>query len=332
MPDIFTSLLVLVLALLVLVPERLSGREHAWLAAFAAFMIAVHQSHVPLALGLLLVLLALRRRFGAATPLARRGLLTALAPAVLAVTAMIGVNVAAFGRVSPSPFGNMFVLARIIYDGPGMDVLRRECPASGWRLCPFIDQFPQLSDEFLWRDDGPVVRAGGARRVSVDADAIIATALIAEPGSELRAFLMNALRQLTRFASGDGLEPWPITVTPRIERDFPRSEFARYAAARQTQGGLAVPAWMQTLHTAVAIAGVIICCAALPFALRRRQIVSGFIATVLLALLGNAAIAGGLSAVHDRYQSRIMWLPPLFALLAVASLLQPVVTTRPEDR
>ena len=56
MPDVFTGLLVLVLALLVFAPERLSRRERLWLVAFATFMIAAHQSHLPLALGLLLVL------------------------------------------------------------------------------------------------------------------------------------------------------------------------------------------------------------------------------------------------------------------------------------
>ena len=33
-------------------------------------------------------------------------------------------------------------------------------------------------------------------------------------------------------------------------------------------------------------------------------------------LLMNAAITGALSMPHDRYQSRIMWLPPLVLLLS----------------
>ena len=45
----------------------------------------------------------------------------------------------------------------------------------------------------------------------------------------------------------------------------------------------------------------------------RRHRSGGFAAAALLALLANAAITGGLSGPHDRYQSRIMWLPPLIA-------------------
>jgi hypothetical protein len=322
MPDIFTPLLVLVMALLVLVPERLLPRERVWLVLFAAFMIAAHQSHLPLALGLLLVLLPSRGRLGAPTPLGRRGALMAIAPLVLAMTAMVAVNIAGVGRVSLSPYGNVFMLARVIYDGPGMDVLRRDCPRTDWRLCAFVDRFPPTSDDFLWRADSPLAKAGGARLVSGEANAIIAAAVRAEPGTELHAFFANGLYQLTHFATGDGLDPWPNTVTPRIERDFPHPEVIAYAAASQTQGTLAVTTWMQALHGAVAILGVIACCAALPIALRRRHISAGFVTAVLLALLANAAITGGFSGPHDRYQSRIMWLAPLTALLATASLVR----------
>ena len=41
-------------------------------------------------------------------------------------------------------------------------------------------------------------------------------------------------------------------------------------------------------------------------------------ALVLLGLMGNAIICGTFSNPHDRYQSRIIWLPSLVLLLAVA--------------
>ena len=319
MPDLFTPLLVLVLALLCLAPKRLSHRERRWLVLIAAFMIAAHQSNLPLALGLLLVLLPLRRWLGAAIPLGRDGWLCIVAPPALAMLALISVNLAASGRASLSPYGNVFLLARVIYDGPGMNILRRDCPQAGWRLCAFVDEFPPSSDDFLWRSDGPVIRAGGAKLVSTEASAIIAAALRAEPGVELRALLVNTFSQLTRFATGDGLEPWPHTVTPWLQWDFPPFEVASYATSRQTQGTLAVPTWMQTLHIGAALAGVVGCCGLIAFG--RRDLARGFATAVLLALLGNAAITGGLSTPHDRYQSRVMWLPPLVALLGLAARL-----------
>jgi hypothetical protein len=319
MPDIFTPLLVLVLAMLILVPEQLSPRERLAMVAFATFMIAAHLSHLPLALVLLLVLLPLRLWLGAAAPLGRRGLMAVSAPLVLAVALLMTINIAGFGRAAVSPYGNMYLLARIIYDGPGRDVLRRHCPQSGWQLCTQIDRLPSTSDEFLWREDGPVVAAGGAKLLSTEADAIIAAALWEEPLVELRMFTMNALEQGTRFASGDGLQAWPVAVTPWIAREFPQFEYAAYAAARQTREKLEVPSWLQAIHAGVALLGVAGCGLVLPLAIVRRQVIAGFASAVLLALLTNATITGGLSGPQDRYQCRLMWLAPLIVLIAIAN-------------
>jgi hypothetical protein len=75
MPDLFTPLLVLALAILLLVPERLSGRQNLVLSLAAVAMMAVHQSNVPLGIGLIVVLLPLRGWLGAAVPLGGGGLL-----------------------------------------------------------------------------------------------------------------------------------------------------------------------------------------------------------------------------------------------------------------
>ena len=199
----------------------------------------------------------------------RSWLLVAVPPA-LAVIAACTVNLAAYGRISTAPFGNVFLLARVIYDGPGMAVLRRDCPTVQWRLCPFLGRFPPTSDDFLWDTESPLRLAGGPKLVSSDAGAIITAALLADPAGEVRAALGNTLEQLTRFASGDGLVPWPAEVSPWIEQDFPPRERAAYASARQQTGTLSVPSMISWLHTITALGGVIVCVILLPVAFRRR--------------------------------------------------------------
>jgi hypothetical protein len=320
MPDVFTPLLILALALLVFTPERLSRHEQIWLALFAAFMISAQESSVLLSLALLAALLPLRRVLGAAAPLRCPGFVRLAAPPLLALTALVSINLIGFGRAEPFPYGNVFMLARVIYDGPGMDVLRRDCPGARWRLCPYLDRFPATSDQFLWQRDSPIVPAGGHKRVSADADAIIAAALRAEPGTELQAWLRNGIIQLGMFATGDELHACPTTVTPWIDRDFPLFERAAYAAARQTGNRLAVPDWMQALHGIFAVAGVAGCGVVLIVALRRRHVAAGFAGAVLIAVLANAFIAGGLSTPHHRYGSRVILLAPAVALLGGIAL------------
>jgi hypothetical protein len=236
------------------------------------------------------------------------------------VLGLCSANLAAHGRFAVSPFGNVFLLARVIYDGPGMTALRRDCPTANWRLCPFLDSFPPTSDGFLWARDTPLNRAGGAKAVSRDADAIIRAALVVDSMGEARAALSNTLEQLSRFASGDGLNPWPAEVSVWIEHDFPAWEAAAYAAARQQSGSLAVPPRLGDLHWTLALAGVAGCGLLLPLAFIRRSPCTGFLLAALIALPVSAAITGSLSAPHERYQSRIMWLPPFIAVVSLASL------------
>ena len=322
MPDVFTPLLVLALAILIFVPERITERERCWLALVAAFMIAAQHSSVPLAAALLLVLVPLRRRLGAALPLRRTDAWRLVGAPLLAVLALASVNLAARGRLAIAPYGNVFLLARVIYDGPGLRTLQRDCPRAGWRLCPWRDHLPPTSDAFLWQPDSPALLAGGHKALAAEADAIIADTLRNEPGAEAAAVLRNLRQQLGQFATGDGLHAWPQTVEPWIARDFPRFEHAAYAASRQSRNRLAVPAWMQTLHAATALGGVAGCVVLLAAGLHRRHVAAGFAAAVLLAVLANAAIAGGLSTPHHRYQSRIMLLAPLVAVLGGAALLR----------
>ena len=343
MPDLFTPLLVLSIWLLAWVPERLSPRQQIGVAGLAGFMIATQMSSLPLA-GVLLALgaIASRARSWRLRPAggtiasgsapqrlsAGRRWLLILLPPTFAVFGLCGVNLAAHKRFAVAPFGNVFLLARVIYDGPGMAALRQDCPTRQWGLCRFLDRFPANSDDFLWTADSPLRLAGGPKIVSREAGSIITAALLADPLGEARAALGNGLEQLTRFASGDGLNAWPTQVSPVIERHFPPREQAEYAAARQQSGSLEVPLALGFLHRIAGLSGMLCCALLLPVAIRRRAACAGLLLTVLVALPLSAMITGSLSAPHDRYQARIMWLPPFVAALSTLCL-RPQISLRP---
>jgi hypothetical protein len=331
MPDVFTALLVIAMALAILAPERLSSAEAWLLVPLTGFMIVAHQSHVALSFILLLCLLPFRHALGAKiTPGRARGWLwRAVLPLPLACLALIAVNLIGHGRASLSPFGNVFLLARLIYDGPGRVALEQHCPQSGWRLCSALGRLPPTSDDFLWHANSPMAELGGAKILSAEANAIILTAIRESPFAVLRGAAANAAAQLARFATGDGLRPWPDTVTPAIVRDFPKAEAAAYAAARQQRGdrppqassdGSFLPAPFIELHNVAAGAGICSAFLVLIQGLRRGHIAAGFAAGALLAVLANAVITGALSGPLDRYQSRIVWLPLAVTFLAFPTL------------
>jgi hypothetical protein len=318
MPDLFTALMALAIAALVLRPEALARWERWGLAGLVCFAMAAHLSNPPIGVALMLALGVGRRRLGAVRPLTKGDRRRLIAAPALALAALMAANVAAHGRFSVAPYGNVFLLTRVIYDGPGKDVLLRDCPRPGWRLCRFAHRLPARADTFLWSDHGPIVRAGGAKRVSREANAIIAAAVLAEPWREAGAMLRNTWRQATLFQTGDGLHAWPRTVTPWIDRDFPAFEARAYAHSRQTEGKPVLPGWLARLHGITALGALLLCLGLLPGALRHRRLSGGLIVTMLLTLSLNAAITGALSGPHARYQSRVMWLPLLTALLATS--------------
>lgn len=303
-PDFLSALMILSLVVLLADPAWLSRAERLGLALLVAFAIAAHLSNLPLAIVLLIVLLPWRPNWVPCAAIA------------LGVFALISVNAAAGRGLAVSPYGNVFLLARVIADGPGRDALVRNCPQAGWLLCPYTAGVTDSADEFLWDARGPLGEAGGAKRVSPEAGAIIASAVAAEPVREAKAFVSNGLIQFILFETGDGLHPWPIEVAPWVERDFPAAEVRRYAAARQTQGKVLAPLWLKLLHETIALLGVIVC---LVFAVRRKTVppIRIVVCAVLIGIVANALICGGLSGPHDRYQSRVMWLPGVVAALAL---------------
>ncbi len=306
-PDFLTPLMILSLVLLVAAPAWVSRGERIGLVLLAGFAVAAHLSNLPVAIVVLAVLLA-----GARTV---RG--APVAAVVLGAAALVSMNVAAGRGFAISPYGNVFLLARVIADGPGRDALVRACPGAGWRLCRDAGDLPDTADRFLWDADSPLQAAGGAKEVSGEAGAIITSAIAAEPVREAEAFAANGAEQLVSFETGDGLHAWPAEVTPWIERDFPAAEVARYRTARQTRDGPLIGMWLKRLHAAAALAGVVVCLGA---AMRRRTPGAARLAAgaVLAGLIGNAIICGGLSGPHDRYQSRVMWLPGVVAALIMA--------------
>ena len=139
MADVFTGIVVLALALLGF--GSLGRWERTYLVLLAAGAIALHQSHIPLAFGLLVVGCLLRwwqDGVRAALLALRR-----LAPApVLGTMLVFSVNLLALGSASLSPFGGVVLAARMIGDKTGTAYLHAACPTEHYVvLLPETDAF-----------------------------------------------------------------------------------------------------------------------------------------------------------------------------------------------
>ena len=324
MPDIFAPIVVLGLFLLGFGGAALTRFERGYLLALVALGIAAHLAHLPLALGLCGIALLLRLW---CTPVR---LFAMALPVVVAVAALFVTNAIGHGRVALSPYGSVFLLARLQEDGPATAVLKARCPDAGWYLCAFTDRLPMPANDFLWAPDSPVNRDAtgkprflGGMMLAPEAGQIVAEALRADPLGVARAMAGNMAVQLMSFGIGDTLDAahFTVAIRPRVEQGFSARELAAFDQARQMQGALKdalTP--LNPFHLLV----VLLALPMLAWAAWRGQGLALALALFLLAaVLGNALICGGLSAPHPRYGARIMWLLPVVALLCWFGALMP---------
>jgi hypothetical protein len=103
MPDVFTPVVVLCLFLLGFGERRLAQAELLAVGLIGAVAIAVHLSHLPTAVALVLLVLLGRRQW--------RPALRAAMPLAAAIVFLLGANWHAFGRVTLSAHGAIFLAA-----------------------------------------------------------------------------------------------------------------------------------------------------------------------------------------------------------------------------
>lgn len=310
LPDALAPALVLALALLGFAGDRLGKAERLALAAVATVAAASHLSHLPLGAALV-ALVALSRR-------SWRPVLGVAGPLVAAAVVLVASNAVVQGRAAVSPYGSVFLLARLAADGPAARTISARCamsPPPDWRLCRWVGRLPADSDDFLWLGDGPVWSdPGGPTGLAPEASAIVAATLAREPFAVLRGLAANATAQAGRFRIGDTLvsDHLEATVGRQLRLGFPAAEQARFATGLQAGGRLGAAArpflWPQL--PLVALSGLAL---AVAVATARDRHRAGLLLVVPLALLVNAAVTGGLSKPHDRYQARLIWLLPLAA-------------------
>jgi hypothetical protein len=320
MPDIFAPVTVLCLFLLGIGRSDLA-RWEAWIVGLiGAIAIASHLSHLPLALAIVVMTLLLTLRLA---PTLRAAL-----PLLAAVAMLLGTNAVGHGRMSLSPHGSTFLLARLIADGPAARTIAAECPGRGWYLCAWAGRLPTDSDVFLWAPESPVNRDAegrdrflGGALLSDEAREILGATLRREPFAVIEAMARNTIRQALMVSAGDTLPPdhFPAALAPRIREGFPPVETARFEAALQTRGELAqVVAPLLPVAPWALLASLL----SAPFALWHaarggRLMAARFLLIVIVALGANALATGGLSKPHLRYQARIAWLLPFAVAVAL---------------
>jgi hypothetical protein len=314
MPDFFTPICVLGMFALFRGWAKFGRLERFVLFGVVLCGLTSHISHIALGLALA-AFFGVLHLFGKPAP--KPALIAVLSLPILALGGVLGMNLAAKGRLQLTLDGPVMLLARSFADGPAYEYMRDHCGERRWQLCAVYQRLPRDSDQFLWSmtNSAWLYVPGGELRA--EAGEITAAAVRERPDETLLAVVSNTLQQLVTFRAGVDFKTWPqdSSIVGVMHRFFPRED-GQYAQSLQQQGRLRLDA-INRVYTAIVVLSLV-GALAIVLAMREANLVE-FLLVIAAALVANAAATGALSVVADRYQSRLIWLVPLaFAICLLA--------------
>jgi hypothetical protein len=320
MPDIFGPVLYLAVYLLVFAKETLPRVERLTVVLIAWWAVASHVTHLILAGGLCVLLVAVLIVAGQPTRRALRAVGPVAMIGLLAAGAHVSLHAYLYGEPSLSGKRPPFVMARMIADGPGKRYLQQQCPRRHVEICAHLHDLPDNVADFLWRADGIWQSASPEQqeRMRNEEMPVVVGTLRAYPREELRVSASHFWEQLHTFGLwGYGPRPWILAMVDTVLQ----GGRARYLRSRQAQEALPAEFFTSVQDWTVIGCVIVIACWAVFVRQWWSPRVIGLTAIIVFVVVANAAVTGVLSNVEDRYQARVIWLVPLLAGVLVLTWL-----------
>lgn len=318
MPDIFAPILILLAATIAIFSRHMTLWEISLALILGVGAVVSHPSHLIIA-GLLIPVAAI-----ASVAMARaRWWLAPLLVGMIFTGGLIervafesAVKTVQSSEVVYQPF----LTARTIADGPGLTVLENNCPNTDIPTCALYEMLQRSNDP--WRltashimfERDPklgsykLMSLDDQRRVAQDQIPFFLRVLREKPIALTLAFLRNTLEQANLFSVQYTI-PTSQTLTNihKITDIAPASfETARLLDQREALG------WLTIVHGAVyAVSALLVVVIVIlpqkspPLAFR------AFAMVILIGVLVNAFVCGGVSQPSDRYGARVAFLLPI---------------------
>lgn len=318
MPDAFTGWLFLGGALC-LRGEWLLDRAGGAAAVLAS--LTVHSTHLPVALGSLILLLFFasigpwRARVTRAR-IAQLGAVVLLSiPAMLALNTVYGARVPLLGHPA-------FLVARQHSMGILVPTLDRHCGERRWRLCGYRDDLARhpatTAGWFLWNPGSPFRDVGGFTAQAELAEIARAGVLGSLP-TVAAATVRGAWTQFWDVRSRGGVTSAAVTRPAEVLSRRPSGQAAGLVASDQAAGRAVALTVVRRLDEGlvhlvlVGLAGIV---AAVCW-MRGRHEPAAIIVSALLFLCLHAIVVSFGSTPYGRYQARVAWLVPYSLCLAL---------------
>lgn len=317
-PDFFTSIVILGAFLLGFCRKQLSCYENIYFTSLLFLSIIVHFSHLAIAIALIPLIIFIRRiaNFNDQEYKLKEDLLL-LTPLLLAFFCSIAIQKLSRDETSIAPHAQIFILARLLADGPSKKYLDESCIDKKYLLCDHINVLDRHSNWFLWEKESPLYLIG-VNQLKEEANEIIVNTIKQYPAWCLQISFNNFLRQLYFFDTATWLKSFSSdthSAQNAVKTYFPNDYDKYFIDSKQNRSELPINLIKYSHRVVITIS---ILCSIL-LLIKHYEIINTYfimlLSIIITGLLFNAFICGVLSIVTDRYQSRVIWLIVLFAFL-----------------
>ena len=329
MPDVLAGLSILAFAILTLDYRRLSMADRIFLVLILAFAALAHSSHIPLLLGLLAAFLLL-------TALLHKGLRQYAAPSLLILSVvcvgLLGEQAFAYSvkkAEGVEPVRLPHVSAHLIDIGPGDAYLRNHCPQSGFAICAAKDKLPLQWMEVLFCKTeacGVFSSATLSEKQAMGKEQLrFALAVFKEyPGAVGWGLFREVARQLVMIGVDDaryGPEDLHAFKTRLTAQEYYRALHTSVARSAVLPEYFTAVSYASTCLSTFALLALFVWQRTQVFAPSMEDAMISdklkmALAIVILGLIINAAVCGGIAHAYGRFQSRVVWVLPLIGVAA----------------
>lgn len=321
MPDIWSGLAVLALAVLWSPGYLLTRRAQIILLAILAFAVLAHSSHLALIAVLFAGCLLVRPFLATSLRPQPAALVIPMLALVIGVTGSLAFTKVVAVTYGQPPLSRPFMTAHLVDLGPGTAFARETCPTADYALCAFVDRLPTDWIGFLFADADRggifgTVDVATQRELTAEQVSFALGTLTSRPLATLGGLALHGLQQLF-VLNVDGV---PIT---RQSAGFLRSSFPPELAARIESSGIYDhPAWAVRMTRLIEATSLISALILVTWAVTRTRNtlgpalyrLEGIVLVCVSGVVANALICGILASPYGRFQARIVWLLPMLAL------------------
>lgn len=317
MPDVFSPISIMVLYLL-FTHSKPFGTQ--WILLVFAYLLVL-QTHFAFMLFHCLVLVVILLLTAIKLPFLKafnKTVVYILTGAVFINIGLFTLEKKALGASEFSGVSHVFLMGKLVENGVLQKYLNQECAIQHFEICAYSNNLApeNYCGVFLFNSESAFQKTGGWGNAHAEYKTIIKNILFTPKYLWLyvKAIFKETVLSFNRNEIGSSIHAYPRDgwgPHPAVVKYYP-NEIAIYDIAKQNAKTLHFP------FKSISVVYIFFLIVSLIFALFNLNKHPFIVVFVLLNLISNALITGGLVGLEDRYCTRQNWLIILLALVFIA--------------